>query len=60
VFARDFVTKRELGGDVRSYITTPPTCPRRRYWVNQVTFTYFDGVTQTVETRSPCKRKKRR
>jgi hypothetical protein len=38
-----------------NYITTPPTCPARGFWVNRITYTYRDGVKQTVESRSPCK-----
>jgi hypothetical protein len=37
-----------------NYITTPPECPQQGYWVNRVHFTYFDGVTQVVETHSRC------
>ena len=44
----------------RSYITTPPTCPRSRRWINSTMFTYADGVTQTVRTASPCRRRKLR
>jgi hypothetical protein len=43
-------------GRRRNYITTPPTCPSSGYWVNKVTYAYRDGVTQTTETRSPCRR----
>jgi hypothetical protein len=39
-----------------NYLTTPPTCPRSGFWVNRVTYTYRDGVTQTAESRSPCRR----
>lgn len=42
--------------DGRAYVTTPPTCPPRRRWANKVTFTYADGVEQTVNSRSPCRR----
>jgi hypothetical protein len=50
----DFQISREVGGEVRSYITTPESCPPHGFWVNSVHFTYFDGVSQVVETRSPC------
>jgi hypothetical protein len=51
----DFPLSREVDGVVRPFITTPENCPEEdRYWVNRVTFTYFDSVTQVVETRSPC------
>ena len=39
-----------------NYLTTPPTCPSSGYWVNRVTYTYRDGVAQTAESRSPCRR----
>ena len=38
-----------------NYLTTPPTCPASRFWVNRVTYTYRDGVKQTAESKSPCK-----
>lgn len=44
------------GAGRRSLVTTPATCPRSRRWVNQNTFTYADGVTQTVSSSSPCTR----
>jgi hypothetical protein len=40
----------------RNYITTPPACPPSGTWTNRVGFTYFDGVTQTVESGSACRR----
>jgi hypothetical protein len=39
-----------------NYITTPSECPGRGYWINRVQFTYYDDVTQVVETQSPCAR----
>jgi hypothetical protein len=39
----------------RAYLTTPPRCPPSRRWINQVSFTYGDGVTQTVNSPSLCK-----
>jgi hypothetical protein len=38
-----------------AYLTTPPTCPERGFWVNRVTYTYRDGVEQTAASRSPCR-----
>ena len=49
---------KALSSGGRNYITTPPTCPKSGYWVNRVTYTYRDGVTQTAESRSPCERPK--
>lgn len=45
-----------LAGRQSTYLTTPPTCPARGYWVTRVTYTYRDGVEQTAESRSPCRR----
>ena len=45
----------------RDYITTPPVCRGRkgdRHWTARVQFTYADGVTQTVPTKTPCRGKK--
>lgn len=56
VAVRDRVVTRQAGGEIRSYVTTPPRCPRRGFWVNRTSFTYADGVTQTVRTRSRCER----
>jgi hypothetical protein len=43
-------------GEQVNYLTTPPTCPASGFWVNRVTYTYRDGVTQTAESKSPCRR----
>jgi hypothetical protein len=40
--------------DGRTYNRTPPTCPDVGYWTMTLDFTYRDGVTETVESRSPC------
>ncbi len=56
VAVRDRVVTRRVDGIVRSYVTTPPRCPPRGYWVNRTSFTYADGVTQTVRSRSRCRR----
>ncbi|HYU61969.1 MAG TPA: hypothetical protein VEK39_14515 [Solirubrobacterales bacterium] len=49
-----------ISSESGNYVTTPPKCPRRGFWVNSVHFTYDDGVTQTVTTQSPCHRAKRK
>lgn len=46
--------------DGRTYNRTPSTCPASGYWTMTIEFTYRDGVTETVESRSPCKRAKPR
>jgi hypothetical protein len=40
----------------RNYITTPPHCPKRGYWITAVRFVYSDGVGQTVKNRVGCRR----
>jgi hypothetical protein len=44
------------GGAQANYITAPPECPDSGYWVNRITWTYRDGVEQTAESHSPCRR----
>jgi hypothetical protein len=43
------------GGRRLSYITAPGSCPRNRQWINTATFTYRDGISQTVKSASPCR-----
>jgi hypothetical protein len=43
----------------RAYTRTPPRCPKAGYWLFRVEFTYRDGVTQSIASRSPCVRKRR-
>lgn len=45
---------RGSGAGRRSLVTTPASCPRSRRWINQGTFAYADGVTQTVSASSAC------
>ena len=37
------------------YLRTPPACPASGHWTNRLTFTYRDGVSETVESHSPCR-----
>ena len=41
-------------GAVASYLTTPPTCPSSGLWTSTGTFTYADGISQTIEPTTPC------
>jgi hypothetical protein len=43
-----------LSGPPLPYARTPPSCPRSRNWATTFTFTYRDGATERVQTRSPC------
>ena len=51
---------RVIDGRQRNYITTPKRCPSDRRWIATVSFTYADGVTQTMPTASKCSRPSRR
>lgn len=42
--------------DGRSYMTTPPICPRSLAWQTEATFHYGDGVVETLVTEQPCAR----
>jgi hypothetical protein len=43
-----------VGFGGRALGRTPPTCPADGHWTLTATFLYRDGVTQSVESRSPC------
>jgi len=45
---------RTVDGELRSYVSTPPGCPASGEWAHSIEFTYADGVTQTVDSASPC------
>ncbi len=38
-----------------NYLTTPPQCPASHEWVEQETYTYRDGVRQTLNVALPCR-----
>jgi hypothetical protein len=40
----------------RAYGMTPKRCPRAGYWTFVADFIYHDGVKQSVESHSPCRR----
>ncbi|MFL5825091.1 MAG: hypothetical protein ACJ76V_01060 [Thermoleophilaceae bacterium] len=40
--------------DGRAYHLTPPSCPASGHWTFKIVFTYRDGVTQSLESPSPC------
>ena len=45
---------RVSDGKRRNYMTTPKRCPSDRRWVTRVSFSYDDGVTQTMPTTNRC------
>jgi hypothetical protein len=46
-------TRTDSGG-VRSYATTPPTCPAEGHWQTTVRFWWADGSADSVVTTQPC------
>ncbi len=48
----DLQTVTGSGG--ASYLTTPPTCPASAAWTSVATFTYSDGVSQSIQVATPC------
>ena len=40
----------------RSFLTTPPRCPRSGEWTSSATFGFADGTGETVTSRMPCDR----
>jgi hypothetical protein len=54
VHTRFKAISRQIGAKRRAYVSTPSACPASGAWTNRLSFTYADGVTQTVASRSPC------
>jgi len=50
---------RTIDGVSRSYMTTPPTCPRSGRWRTPIRFWWADGGDDTVVTEQPCTARKR-
>jgi hypothetical protein len=53
------IKKVRVALDARSgpdgtFLTTPETCPASGRWTTKATFTYYDGVSQTVTSETPC------
>jgi hypothetical protein len=45
---------RSSNGVVRSFLTTPPTCPAAGHWDTPIRFWWADGTVDTVTTQQPC------
>jgi hypothetical protein len=45
---------RTSHGVVRSYLTTPPTCPAAGHWETPIRLWWADGSVDTVTTEQPC------
>lgn len=45
---------RSSNASVRSYMTTPPTCPATGQWKMPIRFWWADGSIDTVVTEQPC------
>src|SRR3954447_23829815 len=52
-------SERAVFNAVGGYLTTPPTCPASGEWTEHVTYTFRDGVKQTVSGAMPCRRGQR-
>jgi hypothetical protein len=50
---------RVIDGVRRSYITTPPKCPKTRRWTGTIRFWWADGTEDTVTVKQSCTRPKR-
>jgi hypothetical protein len=48
------------GGRVRSYATTPAKCPKRRFWRSTTRFWWADGSVDSVVTKQPCIRPRKK
>jgi hypothetical protein len=48
------VYTRSSGGSVRSYATTPPTCPASGHWTSTIVYSWKDGSVDRVRTAQPC------
>jgi len=48
--------EKTIHGHVRSYATTPATCPRRGYWRTKVRFWWRDGSVDRAVSKQPCDR----
>ena len=46
------------GAGRSAYITTPGTCPPSGVWTTTGRFTFADGVSDTVLTTTPCRRRR--
>ena len=50
-------TERAADGSLRSWLTTPPTCPKSRRWRASVRFWWADGSEDTVAVEYACTRR---
>ena len=44
------------GAKRRTYMRTPPSCPKSRRWTTSARFTYVDGSTETFRSHTRCTR----
>lgn len=47
---------RTVGGQLRSYATTPSVCPAQGYWQTTIRYWWADGSVDSIVTRQPCAR----
>ena len=53
-FKRFRLSGLPIPGRPGAYLTTPPECPAEGHWLNVLEFTYRDGVTERIESPTPC------
>jgi hypothetical protein len=53
-FKRLRISGVPIPGRPGAYLTTPPECPAEGHWLNVLEFTYRDGVTERIESPTPC------
>jgi hypothetical protein len=51
---------RTTAGRVRSYVTTPPTCPAVGHWQTTIQYLWSDGSADSVVSDQPCTTSKTR
>jgi hypothetical protein len=51
---------RSSSRGVRSWLTTPRTCPKAGHWESPIRWWWADGTVDRVVTRQPCQRPRRR
>lgn len=50
------VTTGKIGSGARAYTTTPKACPAGHAWTFKALFTYEDGTSKSLTSKSPCTR----
>jgi hypothetical protein len=54
VSAVDFTYSNVGNGHGRSFITTPPSCPRSHLWISRIAYSTADGRSYHATSATPC------